>query len=215
MNRKPKWVYKAKSGDYSQCKMCYNFGSMTKALLRRLNAKDAHLINSVLCPNHDWYAMDCDECSCDECWHCNETLEALSRSPLRLLQHLCCVNGSEHPDLQCINGYCSQSECGIFKVERLLRSQLIKIPDEDDIGFKQIRPMERMVKGKKQKCHANVYVTMAWSEFIVFYIDYLNKFMVHYNSWIFQHQTRRDFVDLKFGRIPIDSIYCHLSIPIQ
>ena len=34
---------------------------------------------------------------------------------------------------------------------------------------------------------------------------------VNYNAWIHQHQTRRDFVDKRTGRIPPDSIYCHFD----
>ena len=211
MNLKPVWVYKAKSGDYSQCKKCYNFNSMTKALLRRLNKKGAHLITSVLCPNHDWYAMDCDECSCSECLSCADTIAALKKSPLKLIQYLCCNNHSKYPDLNCVDGSCYENQCGIFKIHQLLHSNLLRIPSNDDIGFKEIICISRTVNGKEKRCHSNVHQSMPWSEFIIYYIEYLKEFIGHYHSWIIQHQSRRDFIDFKFGTIKNDSIYCHFD----
>ena len=115
-----------------------------------------------------------------------------------------------HPHLNCVDGSCHENQCGISKISELLHSNLLRIPIDDHIWFKQIICIKRQVNGKEKKCHSNVYQSMSWSDFIIFYIETLTEFIPHYHSWIYQHQSRRDFIDFKFGPIKNDSIHCQI-----
>ena len=153
-----------------------------------------------------------DECECTECKQHAKTLEALKKSPLRLIQCLSCKNHRDHPDCQCIFDLCKKPECGVTNINQLFEAQLINIRDTEKIGFKQtINLQAESKKGKKYNYHANIYEEYEWQHFKSIYIEQLREFMIHYNTWIPQHQTRRDFVNLDAGRIPNAAIYCHFD----
>ena len=110
------------------------------------------------------------------------------------------------------------------KITTLLNSPLIKIKGTDLISFRQIVkvivPLPVPKNGKtEKKALANLRTEYSWTEFKQFYIDYLTTFVVHYNRWIHQHQTRRNFIDPKIGRIPSNVCVSHIDfihkIPVE
>ena len=72
---------------------------------------------------------------------------------------------------------------------------------------------------KTRNCTATVHEQYKWIDLKQIYIDELKEYMIHYNTWIHQHQTRRDFIDKITGRIPTDTLVCHYdfinAIPVQ
>ena len=219
MQLKPCYVCKVKPGNYSQCMKCYNFQQMTKAILKRLSIDGSNYVGDVMCDNYDFDELD-ENCKCSECLRCSATIEAMKKSPLRLMQYLCCDNDDKYPDLKCIEGRCENPSCGVTKIQHLFDSKLININPNCTIGFKQIVIVPKaLTNGKSRNCHATIHDEYTWRDLKKIYVNQLRDFMVHHNCWLHQHQTRRDFVDKTTGKIPSDSVYCHFdfinNIPVQ
>ena len=220
MKLKPCSVYNPKPNDYSACMDCYNFEKMTQAILKQISTNNT--IGNMSCDNYS-IEMD-DDCECKECIACTDTLSAMKKSPLRLMKYLSCDNDRKCPNIRCVhrnNGSgCNNIDCGVYKIQQLFTSNKITIDDYIEIGFKQmINVPVTTKKGKTRNCHATIYEHYKWSDLKQIYFDELEQFMIHYNCWIHQHQTRRDFIDKTTGRIPNDTLVCHFdfinAIPIQ
>ena len=89
---------------------------------------------------------------------CSATVAAMKKSPLRLLRYLCCDNDHNYPDLKCIECKCTNQNCGVTKMRRLLESNLLNIHPNCKICFKQIIIIPKaLTNGKNRNCHATIY----------------------------------------------------------
>ena len=87
-------------------------------------------------------------------YKCTKTIEAMKKSPLRLIKHLCCNNDHDIGNSVC----CSNPDCEVAKVERSLNTNLMKMHPDCTIGFKQIVIVPKAVtNGKTRNCHATMY----------------------------------------------------------
>ena len=76
---------------------------------------------------HDMHEMD-EICICSQCNQHQATKNSLKKSPMWLFQHLCCNNDDSHPNLECFESDCKNSNgCGTSKLDQSMNSKLMTI----------------------------------------------------------------------------------------
>ncbi len=162
VSRKPVWVKVVNKPTFGQCSLCYNFNQKWKSA-------------------HEYFKNSCT-CSEDDNCMLGEAMGEIKHAGQLLDWFLCPKIPEKFSfNLNCVYGRC-EDECGAKSLENLIDSCVtfsLNSHDEDEIEFKEIKTVRRVVCGKLRQQTVRLFETLQFEKFIKVLICDLKIYLKH------------------------------------
>ncbi len=209
-NIRPIFIYPVDDTDFSHCSVHHNWDNISKVMKQIITSPKYHHCGTKQCPNN---IAKQEKCECHVCSQCPILNGLFKLSPTKFIKKISCKNNHPlYPDSKCFRSECDNINCGAEYLQKVIGGNFcaaLNVSNDKLFKYNYHKKYRNPISDNSDDgLHK---LTVNWTDLKANYLTEYRTFSKHHIAYIYNHRTRRDWIDKTQTNIPPNTAQTHFD----